>query len=49
MHFHIGTDGHSLFLIFALVLAVIATFNVTGRLNCFAGSFACFLIALFFV
>jgi hypothetical protein len=45
---HIAMNGHYFFLVVALVLGVLATINVPSRPNLLAGSFTCYLIALFF-
>jgi hypothetical protein len=46
---HIVLNTHVFFLILALVLALLATFNVpSSKVNLGWASFACFLIAEFF-
>ncbi len=47
---HIALNGHFFFLVLALVLGILATFNVPSspRFNLLAGSFTAFLIASFF-
>ncbi len=48
---HIAINGHFFFLVLALVLGILATFNVPSspRFNLLAGSFTAFLIATVFL
>lgn len=47
---HIQLNAHYFLLVLALVLGVLASLNVPSspRFNLFAGSFTCYLLAVFF-
>jgi hypothetical protein len=46
---HVALNAHLFFLVLALVLALLAAFNVPStRIGLFPLSFACYLVAVFF-